>query len=108
MFFAQLIQSKGHDNAIRLLPALPSDASWKNGSVKGMRARGAFIVDFREEWDYSPRSIAIPKGEKCKILMPAKTVIKDQRGSIIAQTKAEPSIVEFSTRENASYNLSMK
>ena len=44
-----LLQSHGIDEVIRFLPALPSHSDWRQGNVKGLRARGNTTVDM--QWD---------------------------------------------------------
>lgn len=96
-----LLQS--HEDAIHLLPALPS--SWNEGTVKGLRARGGFTLDF--SWknrilaDCTVHSLA---GETCRIR--AKNIsVKDSKGKEVAIHFAE-GISAFTTQKNESYTLS--
>lgn len=57
-----LLQSHGKDEIIRFLPALPTSEEWQEGEVKGYRARGAFIVDFKWTDDYC-RGVCFPEKE---------------------------------------------
>jgi len=54
-----LLQS--HDEAIHPLPALPD--SWKKGSIKGLRARGGFVIE-EMNWENNKLSKIIIKSTK--------------------------------------------
>lgn len=101
-----LMQSHGKDNVIRLLPALPSHADWKDGSVKGMRARNAFVVDF--DWQNSQLKsgqILALNGGSCKVALPENTLLKDARGKIIARTKDKAEVLSFNAVKGSSYHF---
>lgn len=73
-----LLQS--HEDYINLLPALP--AAWKDGKIKGLVARGNFVVDM--EWKdgkLKSASILSRSGMPCKVRYLHKTVdIKMAKG----------------------------
>jgi alpha-L-fucosidase 2 len=101
-----LMQSHGKDNVIRLLPALPSNGDWKDGSVKGMRARNAFVVDF--DWQNSQLKsgkILALNGGSCKVALPENTLLKDPQGKTIAQTKDKAEVLSFNSVKGSSYHF---
>ena len=104
-----LLQSHGEENIIRLLPALPADPDWKDGTVKGMRARNAFVVDFTwKNGKLLQGKLQSLKGETCKILLPANAIVKNKAGKIIVRTTNESATVKFKTQQNEVYELIVK
>jgi alpha-L-fucosidase 2 len=66
-----LLQS--HLSFVQLLPALP--AAWKNGSVKGLCARGGFVIDMDwKEGKLVRLKIHSRAGGNCKILVREKDI----------------------------------
>ncbi len=76
-----LLQS--HDGTIHLLPALP--AKWKNGEIKGLKARGGFIVDIQwENGILKQASIYSNLGGNCRIRVPNKVKLNNSNELTVA------------------------
>ena len=86
-----IIQS--HDEVIEILPSIPR--SWSYGSVKGLMARGGFIVDFKWRDNIITNfSITSTVGGKCKVKF-NKTI----EGSMINE------LIELDTAAGKTYRL---
>ncbi len=90
-----LMQS--HSGEVRLLPALPPE--WESGSVKGMRARGGFIVSF--EWKNG-------KVTKCEAESTAGGRFRIAGKFVVsnAEVQYKDGCTEFETKPNEKYLLS--
>ncbi|MDH7504191.1 MAG: glycoside hydrolase family 95 protein [Verrucomicrobiota bacterium] len=95
-----LLQS--HAGEIELLPALPP--TWKDGSVRGLCARGGFVVDidWRDGRLLSAR-IKSNRGEKCALRTGAPVRVRAVRGSVSEKRDSDPCLVQFQTRAGNSY-----
>jgi alpha-L-fucosidase 2 len=99
-----LLQS--HLGELRLLPALPS--AWRNGRVKGLRARGGFEVDLTwKEGRLVEASLLSRLGQRCRIHAAVPLRVTRQGGEVVVSTRLAPSLLEFHTQPGESYLLSI-
>ncbi len=95
-----LLQS--HAGEIELLPALPS--AWANGSVSGLRARGAFEVSM--EWKagrLTGARIRSLSGNLCRLRVGAPVSIRGVASEQV--TRFEDGTLLFPTRPGAQYRV---
>jgi glycoside hydrolase family protein len=98
-----LLQSHGKGSVIRLLPALPSHPDWENGTMKGMKSRNGFTVDFRwQQHQLQHATITSDKGEKCSVLLPAGKSLY-YKNKVIAKAGKKAKVITFATQQGESY-----
>ncbi len=94
-----LLQS--HLGYMELLPVLPK--AWPSGSVKGMKARGAFVVDMAwENGTLQQAAILSGKGADCR-LKTSVPITVTHKGRAVKLTEHEDGSVAFPTESGASY-----
>lgn len=95
-----LLQS--HLGEIHLLPALPS--AWQEGSIKGLKARGAFGVDINwEKNKLSGATIASMEGGKCIVKYNVPFSIKGVPAK--ATKKDDYYVISFNSTRGSKYEV---
>lgn len=95
-----LLQSQNDE--IHLLPALPD--KWKEGCIKGLRARGGFEVSiFWEDGRLEHAEITSLLGNECRLRSNAAVSVTSGDESV--NTKIENGVVLFETKKDTEYYI---
>lgn len=101
-----LLQSHGDSTVIRMLPALPTEAGWQQGNVKGLHARGGFVVDMAwKNGAIATAKVKSLKGEPCNIVVPAGKSVVDAKGKTVVAADAAARQAHFATSAGAVYTI---
>jgi alpha-L-fucosidase 2 len=97
-----LLQS--HEEQLDLLPAVPTE--WADGSVRGLCARGGFVVDLVWKKQHLARArILSIRGGTCRVH--ANVPLQIRANSLVVEARqGEPSVIEFQTEIGKTYVLS--
>jgi alpha-L-fucosidase 2 len=99
-----LLQSQ--NGVVHLLPALPSE--WADGSVKGLRARGAFVVDIDwKDGKLSSATILSEKGGKCTLRTSQPVKIRQSGHRLASKCNKEGNyyVTTFYTKQGVEYAI---
>jgi alpha-L-fucosidase 2 len=99
-----MLMIQSYDDEIKLLPCLPS--SWKNGKVKGLRAKGGFTVDM--EWKQGELTFATIRsssGGLCRISTTVPLIYEGEEKSRLQGTKWITEIETEAGKEYKFYNV---
>jgi alpha-L-fucosidase 2 len=95
-----LLQS--HEGFIHLLPALPR--AWPTGTIKGLKARGAFTVDMQwENGRLSSATILSNQGGECVLY--SRVPLAVQGASAQSSSNGEGYTIRFQTSKEKTYHI---
>lgn len=95
-----LLQS--HGGYIKFLPAAPRE--WSNGTVKGLCARGGFVIDFEWENSVLKHAVILSKaGAVCRISTRKELKVSIMEDPVPVSFNKEMNYLEFKTVKGYSY-----
>ena len=96
-----LLQS--HMGEIHILPALPQ--AWPDGHVKGIKARGGFVVDiYWEKGAMAKAVVRSAKGGRCKVRSASPVTVRSE-GRAVELVGRKDGVTTFETRSGGIYSI---